>query len=136
MNTVQLLNVLQRDPLTKSVITRVLPSDRLPDTVSEKPRGFIGKVDTSVSPGTPWVAIYLTRDGGEFRASYRQQPSHCSENLETFLKNNSSTFTYNRYVLQLQWSSVGGQYSLFYALHRCRNIPLSTIINTFANNKE
>ena len=137
MNTLQLLNVLQSDPFTKSVFTSVLPSDHLPDTVSEKPRGFIVNVDSSDGPGTHWIAIYLTRDGeGEFMDSYGQQPSNYSENFETFLKNNSSTFTYNKYVLQSPWSSVCGQYCLFYALHRCRNIPMSTIINMFTNDKE
>ena len=137
MNTPQLLNVLQSDPLTKSVFTSVLPSDRLPDTVSEKPRGFIVNVDSSDGPGTQWVAIYLTRDGeGEFMDSYRQQPSNYSEDFEAFLKNNSITFTYNKYVLQSPWSSVCGQYCLFYTLHRCRNIPMSTIINMFTNDKE
>jgi len=100
MNTLQLLNVLQSDPFTKSVFTSVLPSDRLPDTISEKPRGFIVNVDSSDALGAHWIAIYLTRDGeGEFMDSYGQQPSNYSENFETFLKNNSSTFTYNKYVL-------------------------------------
>ena len=31
---------------------------------------------------------------------------------------------------------VCGQYALFFALHRCRHIPMSTIANMFSDNKE
>ena len=117
MNTLQILNVLQSDPFTKSVFTSVVPSDRLPDTVLEKPRGFIVNVDTSDGPGSHWVAIYLTADGkGEFMDTYGQKPSYYSENFKTFLEDNSSTFIYNKLALQSPWSNVCGQYCLFYAL--------------------
>ena len=75
MNTLPILNVLKSDPFTKSLFTSVLPSDRLPDAVSERPKGFIVNTDNSERPGTHWIAIYLTRDGkGEFLDSYGQQP--------------------------------------------------------------
>ena len=60
MNTLQILNVLQSDPFTKSVFTSVLPSDRLPGTISEKPKGFVVNVDGSDGPGTHWVATVFT----------------------------------------------------------------------------
>jgi hypothetical protein len=33
-------------------------------------------------------------------------------------------------------SDVCGQYTLFFALHRCRRIPMSTIANMFTGSKE
>ena len=87
MNTLQILNVLQSDPFTKSVFTSVVPSDRLPDTVLEKPRGFIVNVDTSDGPGSHWVAIYLTADGkGEFMDSYGQNLATTARTLKHFWK--------------------------------------------------
>ena len=63
MNTLQILNILKNDPFTKSVFTDVLPSDRLPNQIQKKPRGFILNVDPSNGPGTHWIAIYFTADG-------------------------------------------------------------------------
>ena len=77
MNTLQISNVLQSDSFTKSVFTSLLPSDHLPNSETERPKGFIVNVDESVDPGTHWVAIYLTRDWkGEFIDSHGQRPSY------------------------------------------------------------
>ena len=66
MNTLQILNVLQSDSFTKSVFTSVLPSDRLPDIVLKRPKGYIVYVDGSDKPGSHyWVAMFFptTPDG-------------------------------------------------------------------------
>ena len=130
MNTLQILNVLKCDSFTKSVFTDVLPSDRLPNQIQKRPRGFILNVDTSNAPGTHWISIYITADGkGEFFYSYGEPPEFYSRNF-------SSKFTWNEKASQSQWSRVCGQYCLFYALHRSRNIPMSTIVNMFTQYKD
>ena len=63
MDTLQNLNVLKNDPFAKSVFTDVLPSDRLPNQIRKRPKGFILNVDPSNGPGTHWIAVYLTEDG-------------------------------------------------------------------------
>lgn len=137
MNTRQLLRVLQSDPYAKSVFTDVLPSDRLPSQIKKRPRGFIINVDPSDGPGTHWVAAYITsEETGEFFDSYGQRPDVYSRNIQTFLQDHSSTFTWNEKTLQSPWSRVCGQYCLFYALHRSRNIPMSTIVNMFTDQQE
>ena len=55
----------------------------------------------------------------EFMDPLGEKPNHYSEHFKTFLQNNSSSYIYNKHVLQSPWSSVCGQYCLFYALHRC-----------------
>ena len=109
----------------------------------ERPEGYIVNVDGSDKPGSHWVAMFFptTPDGegdgvAEFMDPLGEKPNHYSEHFKTFLENNSSTYIYNKYVLQSPWSNVCGQYCLFYALHRCRNIPMSTITNMFTNDKE
>ena len=137
MNTLQIFNVLQSDSFTKSVFTSVLPSDRLPDTVTERPKGFIVNVDKSDGPGTHWVAIYLTHDGkGEFMDSCRQQPSHYSENFKTFLENHSSSFSYNKHELQSPWSSVCCPHIACFTHYIDVEIPTSTITSMFTDNKQ
>ena len=44
--------------------------------------------------------------------------------------------TSNENTLQSPWSRVCGQYCLLYALHRSRNIPMSTIVNMFTDHKD
>ena len=137
MNTLQILNVLKNDPFTKSVFTDVLPSDLLPNQIQKTPRGFILNVDTNNGPGTHWISIYITTDGkGELFYSYGEPPEFYSRNFETFLEDHSNTFTSNKKTLQSPWSRVCGQYCLFYALHRCRNISMSTIVNMFTDQRD
>ena len=94
-------------------------------------------MDPSNGPGTHWIAVYLTEDGkGEFFDSYGKRPEFYSRTFKTFLQDHSSTFTWNENTLQSPWSRVYGQYCLFYALHRSRNIPMSTIVNMFTDHKD
>ena len=137
MNTLQILNVLKNDPFAKSVFTDVLPSDRLPSQIRKRPKGFILNVDPSNGQGSHWIAVYLTEDGkGEFFDSFGERPEFYSRTFKTFLQDHSSTFTWNENTLQSPWSRVCGQYCLFYALHRSRNIPMSTIVNMFTDHKD
>ena len=108
INALQILNVLQNYPFTKSVFTSVLPSDHLPDIVLERPNGYIVNVDGSDKLGSHWVAMFflMTPDGegdgaAEFMDPSGEKPNHYSEHFKTFLQNNSSTFIYNKCVLQL-----------------------------------
>ena len=105
MNTLQILNVLQRDPFTKSVFTSVLPSDRLPDIVLERPKGYIVNVDGSDKPGSHWVAMFFpTKPDGEgdgaagFMDPLGEKPNHYSDHFKAILQNNSSTYIYNKHA--------------------------------------
>ena len=131
------MNILKNDPFTKTVFTDVLPSDRLPREIRKGPRGYILNTDASDMPGSHWVAMYLTEDGkGEFWDSYGQAPGFYNQNFTQFLDKHCGTFTCNRRILQAPSSDVCGQYTLFFALHRCRRIPMSTIANMFTDSKE
>lgn len=131
------MNILKSDSFTKTVFTDVLPSDRLPHEIRKRPRGFVLNVDPSNKPGSHWIAIYLTADGkGEFWDSYGEKPGFYSQNFSQFLNKQCSTFTWNKRVLQAPSSNVCGQYALFFALHRCRHIPMSTIANMFTDSKQ
>ena len=131
------MNILKSDSFTKTVFTDVLPSDHLPHEIRKRPRGYILNTDASDGPGKHWVAVYLTEDGkGEFWDSYGKAPGFYTKNFSQFLNKHCSTFAWNRRVLQAPLSDVCGQYTLFFALHRCRRIPMSTIANMFTNSKE
>ena len=131
------MSILKNDPFTKTVFTDVLPPDRLPREIRKTPRGYILNTDASDMPGSHWIAMYMTEDGkGEFWDSYGQAPGFYSQNFNQFLDKHCVTFKWNRRILQAPSSDVCGQYTLFFALHRCRRIPMSTIANMFTGGKE
>ena len=98
------------------------------------PSASVINTDPSTKPGQHWVAVYITRDGvGEYFDSYRQPPSLSS--ITTFLKQNTRQTVHNRTNLQGPLSAVCGQYSMFFLLHRCRNIHMDTIVGFFSTDK-
>ncbi len=136
MNTIQLTHILRKDKHTRGVFQGVYPSDKLPTSVSSFPALFIANVDTSEKPGSHWVAFYFTKDReGEFFDSYGLPPSNYTGTFTRFLNNNINEWTYNSVTLQSFDSKVCGHYCLYYAVFRCRNISMSTIVQRFSRNK-
>ena len=136
MDTIQLTVILRKDKYTRGVFQGVYPSDKLPTSVSSFPALFIANVDTSDKPGSHWVAFYFTKDReGEFFDSYGLPPSNYAGTFTRFLNNNSKEWNFNSMTLQSTTSKVCGHYCLYYALFRCRNISLSTIVHRFSSNK-
>ena len=137
MNSTQLAIILKKDKYTRAVFQGVYPSDKLPTRVSSFPALFIANVDTSDRPGSHWVAFYFTKDRkGEFFDSYGLPPSNYAGTFSLFLNNNSNGWSFNSVTLQSINSKVCGHYCLYYALFRCRNIGISTIVHRFSKNKQ
>ena len=136
MNTIELSLILRRDKYSRAVFQGVFPSDKLPSSVLSYPALFIANVDTSDKPGSHWVAFYFTKDReGEYFDSYGQPPSSYSRTFTNFLDNNSNSWIFNTVTLQSINSKVCGHYCIYYALFRCRDINMSTIVHRFSNNK-
>ena len=137
MDTIQLAQVLRKDRYTRGVFQGVYPSDKLPTSVSSYPALFIANVDTSEKPGSHWVAFYFTKNKeGEFFDSYGLPPSNYTGTFTSFLNNNSSSWKFNTLTLQSMTSKVCGHYCLYFALFRCRNISMNSIVYRFSNNKQ
>ena len=82
MNLLEILNILKSDAFTKTVFTDVLPSDRLPDRIQTRPRGFIVNTDPADKPETHWLVIFITTDGkGELWDPFAQRPGFYSPNF-------------------------------------------------------
>ena len=110
MNTLRILNVLQSDPFTKSVFTSVLPSDRLPDNVLERPKGYIVSVDGSDKPGSHWIEMFftMTPDGeGDERLSlwipWEKNPTIIANTLKRFYK----TIAVLLFIINMSYSHHG-----------------------------
>ena len=137
MNSTQLAIILKKDKYTRAVFQGVYPSDKLPTSVSSFPALFIANVDTSEKPGLHWVAFYFTKDSEEeFFDSYGLPPSNYTGTFSSFMNDNSKGWSSNSVTLQSIDSKVCGHYCLYYALFRCHNIDMSTIVHRFSKNKQ
>ena len=135
MDTVQLTLILRKDRYTRSVFQGVLPSDKLPNSVSSYPALFIDNVDASDKPGSHWVAFYFTKDReGEFFHSYGLPPSNYTGTFSSFLNNNSNGWTLTQRLCKALIQK-SGHYCLYFALFRSRQVSMSTIVHRFPSNK-
>ena len=136
MDTLYLKHIVTSDPKLNKIFLGVFPSDRLPITIESYPAALIANVDTHDKSGSHWVAFYFNKSRqGEFFDSYGRHPARCSPLFETFLKKFSVTWTYNKKSLQSFWSTVCGQYCLYYLLRRARRNSMASIISTFNHNR-
>jgi len=115
MNSTQLTHIFRKDEYSQGVLTWI---------ISEK-------------PGSHWVAFYFTKDQkGKVFDSNGLSPTNYTGTFSSFLKNNSNGWSFNSVTLQSINSKVCGHYCLYYALFRCRNIGMSTIVHRFSKNKQ
>lgn len=132
----QLNGLAKRCPVLKDIFVGVFPSDRIPDICSVKKRrayAFIVNLDRSGLQGSHWIALYLPkhRNGiAEYFDSYGRPPT--KSNFLRLLKKYRG-YIYNNIMLQSPFSTVCGQYCLFYLCRRARMESSTTILRTFHN---
>ena len=137
MNSLQLYTLAQRCPHLKEVFIGVFPSDCIPNfrLLKTRRRAFalIVNLDKNGDPGSHWIALYLPKrcDGvAEYFDSYGHPPT-----LPSLLATlgNYKSYIYNDVTLQSPFSTVCGQYCLFYLCHRARRVNPSNILKKFHN---
>ena len=132
MNTVDILRIVKEDPKIMTRFKDVLPKDKLPKKISQFPSAYILNTDSSDQRGKHWVVCdFESPYYAEFFDSYGNHPKDLAVEFVTFLNQNAKVWKFNRRTLQGQCSSVCGQYCIYYLYHKCRNIPLSTILGVF-----
>lgn len=137
MNTLQLKHILSSDPFIKSSFGGVYACDQLSSiTVNSYPKSFVINTDPSNLPGTHWLALYFTDEmNGEFFDSYGHVPDEYNKHVINFIDRNAIQCEHNKKELQSDFSSVCGQYCIYYLFNRCRNIPMYSIVNKFSLDK-
>lgn len=136
MDTHQLMQCLWKDACTRHHFGDVLAADMLP-TIPVAPHQNIYIVNTDVQtrPGQHWVLFYLPPNSpGEFFDSLGKDLVDYDPGLRNFMWNNRNTYSYNAQRLQGDGSSTCGPFCLYYAVHRCRGVTQSDIINSFTDN--
>lgn len=99
--------------------------------MNELPKFSSGAYVVNLSPsshkGTHWVAVYAQNNRLEYFDSYGFEPS---TRLKRWWGKNIS-FVKNPYCLQGPFSSVCGQYCIYFILHRFSGLKMSEILSQF-----
>ena len=72
---------------------------------------------------------------GEFFDSYGKHPIHYNKHFLNFMDRNAVEWEHNKIQVQSAVSTVRGQYCIYFLYHRCRKRPMSSIVNSFVNDK-
>ena len=72
---------------------------------------------------------------GEFFDSYREHPIHYNKYFLDFMNRNAVECEHNKIQLQSAFSTVCRRYCIYFFYRRCGKRPMSTIVNSFVNDK-
>ena len=132
MNSREILTCLKSDNNIKQQLLGVFPRDKLPKIVL-LPAALVVNSDPATKPGMHWLSIYISPDGkGEYFDSYGLRPWLPS--IIKYLNKNCKDWMWSSVRLQAPYSSVCGQYCIFFLHHRCKGYTMSEITNQFSNN--
>ena len=137
MNSAQIDSSLRRDPCTVDMWRGVFPLDKLKGLPSSKslPAGYIANTAPSTHAGKHWVAFYFTEDGAEFFDSYGFAPAR--PQMTKLLKAyGDKKWKRNKLRLQGNFSTVCGQYCIFYLTLRARGWTMKEIEGEFGDDTE
>jgi hypothetical protein len=121
--------IMAADRTTRTVFQGLGASDFLPSRI-RYPSAHIFNTDKQSGPGIHWVSVYFDKDGNaEFFDSFGLDPGVYG--FSGFLRRHSRSFSYNHIQLQSLHSITCGYFCIFFLFHRCRGIPMSTIVSWF-----
>ena len=72
---------------------------------------------------------------GEFFDSYGKHPIHYNKHFLDFMNRNAVEWEQNKIQLQRAFSTVCGQYCIYFLYLRCRKRSMPSIVNSFVNDK-
>lgn len=126
-----------KDFLEKTIDSRncfVVPYDLLPAKFT-LPAGFVVNLDSSHSPGSHWIAIYINTSGvASYFCSFGMRPRTTA--IQSFLRFHSKSVDYNSQTLQESASNLCGEYAALFLLFRFTNRTATTndFLKQFSSN--
>jgi len=134
MNTKQLMHCIKEDSLLNKYCLGVFPFDVLPRPQSI-PTCAILNLDRKNQPGSHWVAVFIDESGvGEYFDTYGRPPK--KSQIKNYFKKHALDWKFNEKMIQSPYSSVCGQFCIYYLCHRIRGISMEEICDRFSNNGE
>ena len=86
--------------------------------------------------GTHWIAIYFNEQmKGEFFDSFEKHSIHYNKHFLDFMNRNAVEWEHSKIQLQSAFSTVCGQYCIYFLYHRCMKTLMSSIVISFVNDK-
>ena len=73
---------------------------------------------------------------GEFFDSYGKHPFHYNKHFLGFMNRNAVEWEHDKIQLQSAFSTVCGQYCIYFLYHCCRERTMSSIVNSFVNDND
>ena len=128
MRTIDLEQSLLSDEVTRMMVGGVHASDELPITIPKRPILYIANTDPHFQPGRHWVVIYFGEEHIEYFDPLGEQPNTIIEDYLTLM--GPSGYLRNMKPVQGIHSENCGEFCLYYAYFRCRDISMDTILSS------
>ena len=131
MNTRQLQCALDSDPAMKDYSRNVLALDQFQRANLSDKGIYVCNDQPSKKSGNHWFLIFIDPEKIYFVDSFANEPKyyHVDEKLRTLKK---PIFTFSK-MLQSPFSTLCGEYCIFFAYHLSRNFNLEYVIRFFTN---
>ena len=133
MDTNQIAHILKNNPYTKHCFRGVYAVDQLPTLTKNENQCYVVNTDPSYDTGSHWLAVFYNCREREFFDSFGCPPSFYSKTFDKFLETHGLPWSYNKKRLQGSFSTVCGQYCVYYLIKRCEGKTMKTIVNVFGN---
>ena len=129
MNTRQLLCALDSDPAMEDFNREVFALDQFLNAKLEDKGIYICNDEPSTKSGSHWFLIFKEPSKIYFIDSFARHPRFYR--IEEKLRTMKKPITFSNEIIQNPFSTVCGEYCLFFAYHLCRNVPIETIYTLF-----
>jgi hypothetical protein len=131
MNEFELHQCLSSHPLTHGAFRGVYARDELANQRLVPHSLFVVNTDVRRNPGSHWVMCYWGQDPYPFYFdSFGELPGF--KEIEDFLLQSSTKYTFNRQQLQGAASNVCGHYVAYVAVMLCSGYPIEEIRRHFS----
>ena len=136
MDSKQIYTILANDSFIKDQnFLGVFPIDLIPMTALKFPCCLVVNTKPQDHKGEHWVAIVKTEDRkGIYFDSFGMPPYNLPEVGDVL--ENCTEWTFNNTRLQSSFSTVCGQYVLFFLTHYARGFTLEHIVNLLNNDRD
>lgn len=112
MHTHEIQYILDHGTWIKNLHAQVCAKDQLPKQKPVSVQAYIVNTDSSDRSGEHWIAVIFNRNGeSTYFDSYGLPP--LDTEIMSFIHNNSSSWTYNKQVIQSLLGVVCGYYCIF-----------------------
>ena len=132
LNTIDLNQILQRNPITKKVYLGTYPACEIPKS-RKKRYCFITNTDQHDEPGTHWTAWMVEGDNVEFFDSFGRPPNDFQMPYEFKKYILGKKVSYSTLRVQEFSSSTCGYFCIYYIYFRSMGLDYKYIIKELLN---